>query len=73
MIHVKLYPNPVEDKLFIQGLLQPTEIFVYNLLGKLVLSEIALHEINVSNLQSGVYIIKMKKAQKQLVRKFIKN
>ena len=73
MIHVKLYPNPVEDKLFIQGFLQPTEIFVYNLLGKLVLSEIALHEINVSNLQSGVYIIKMKKAQKQLVRKFIKN
>jgi hypothetical protein len=70
---VKVYPNPVKDKLFIQGLLKPTKISVYNVLGKLILSKITLNEINVNNLQSGIYIIKVKEEQKQIVRKFIKN
>jgi surface protein len=70
---ISVYPNPAKDKLFIQGLLKPTKISVYNVLGKLILSKITLNEINVNNLQSGIYIIKVKEEQKQIVRKFIKN
>jgi hypothetical protein len=70
---IKVYPNPVKDKLFIQGLLKPTKISVYNLLGKLVLSKITLNEINVNNLQRGIYIIKIKEEQREVIRKFIKN
>jgi hypothetical protein len=70
---VKVYPNPVKDKLYIQGLLKPTKISVYNVLGKLVLSKITLSEINVNNLQSGIYIIKVKEEQKEILLKFIKN
>jgi hypothetical protein len=61
------------ETLFIQGLLKPTKISVYNLLGKLVLSKITLNEINVNNLQRGIYIIKIKEEQREVIRKFIKN
>jgi len=69
----KIYPNPVKDKLFIQGLLNPTKISVYNVLGKLLLSNTISSEIDVNNLQSGIYIIKIVDKQKEIVRKFIKN
>jgi len=70
---ISIYPNPVIDKLFIQGLSNPTKISVYNVLGKLVLSKTTSSEINVDNLQSGIYIIKIVDEQKEIVKKFIKN
>ena len=70
---VKVYPNPVKDKLFIQGLSSLANISVYNLLGKLVLSRTTSSEIDVNNLQSGIYIIKIKDQQREVIKKFIKN
>ena len=72
-LDISIYPNPVIDKLFIQGLSNPTKISVYNILGKLVLSKTTSSEINVDNLQSGIYIIKILDEQKEIIRKFIKN
>ena len=69
----KVFPNPALDKLFIQGLSKPTKISVYNVLGRLVLSKITSSEVDVDNLQSGIYIIKITDEQKEIVRKFIKN
>lgn len=69
----KIYPNPIKDKLFIQGFSNPTKISIYNVLGKLVLSKTISSEIDVNNLQSGIYIIKIFYNQKEIVRKFIKN
>ena len=69
----KVFPNPVLDKLFIQGLSNPTKISVYNVLGRLVLSKITSSIVDVDNLQSGIYIIKIVVEQKEVVRKFIKN
>jgi hypothetical protein len=71
--NISIYPNPVIDKLFIQGLLNPTKISVYDVLGKLVFSKTTSSEINVDNLQSGIYILKIVDNQKEIVRKFIKN
>ena len=70
---LKLYPNPVKDKLFIQGLSGPTKVSIYNLLGTLVLSKITFNEINVENLQTGIYIIKINDEKKEIIKKFIKN
>lgn len=69
----KIFPNPTNDKLFIRGLSNPIKISIYNVLGKLVLSEITKSEIDVDNLQSGIYIIKIVDEQKEIIRKFIKN
>ena len=72
-LDILIYPNPVIDKLFIRGLSNPTKISVYDVLGKLVLSKTTSSEINVGNLQSGIYILKIVDNQKEIVRKFIKN
>ena len=72
-LDISIYPNPVIDKLFIQGLSNPTKISVYDILGKLVLSKTTSSEINVDNLQSGIYILKIVDNQKEIVRRFIKN
>jgi len=72
-LDISIYPNPVIDKLFIQGLSNPTKISVYDVLGKLVLSKTTSSEINVDNLQSGIYIVKIVDEQNEIVRKFIKN
>jgi subtilisin family serine protease len=72
-INLSIYPNPVVDKLFVQGLSIPAKISVYNLLGKLVFSKTTSSEINLNNLQSGIYIVKIVDNQKEIVRRFIKN
>jgi len=72
-LNISIYPNPVKDKLYIQGLSNTSKVSIYNVLGKLVLSETTKSEIDVDNLQSGIYIIKIVDEQKEIIRKFIKN
>jgi surface protein len=73
LTNISMYPNPVNDKLFIQGLSEATKVSIYNTLGKLLLSKTTTDEIDVDNLQSGVYIVKIVEQQKEIVLKFIKN
>ncbi|WP_296637852.1 T9SS type A sorting domain-containing protein, partial [Polaribacter sp.] len=70
---LKVYPNPVDGKLTIQGLQKEVKVSIYNVLGKLVLSKTTLSEIDVYNLKSGIYIIKFENNQKVVTRRFIKN
>jgi hypothetical protein len=72
-LDISIYPNPTNDKLFIQGLSSSSRVSIYNVLGKLVLSQTISKEIDVNNLQSGIYVIKIAEEQKEIVRKFIKN
>ena len=71
-VAIKLYPNPVSEKLFIEykgnSLL---DIGLYNLTGSLVLQRISspsenLTELNISQLHTGFYIIKIKDGTKVL-------
>jgi hypothetical protein len=70
--NISIYPNPVVDKLFIQGLSDASKVSIYNILGKLVLSKITLNAIDVAHLQSGMYIVKIVGGEKEIVKKFIK-
>ena len=72
LTNISIYPNPVKDKLLIQGLPNPTKISVYNLLGKLILLEKNKTEINLENIKSGIYIIKIRDENRDIIRKFIK-
>ncbi len=58
---LNFYPNPTKDFLIISGLKSRQSFKIYNLLGKLVKSgQIANGErINVSNLSSGMYLLKL--------------
>ena len=61
------------DKLFIQGLSSSSRVSIYNVLGKLVLSQTISKEIDVKQLSKGIYILKIIDEQKETVRKFIKD
>ena len=69
----KIYPNPVQDKLFVET--KDRQEFSYeivNTVGAVVLKGKASQSIEVSNLTSGVYILKMKTADQEITHKFVK-
>ena len=70
---ISIYPNPTNDKLFIQGLSDATEVSIYNILGKEVISTKNTSNINVKALPKGVYIIRISDGVGLTNRRFIKN
>ncbi|MDG1503440.1 MAG: BspA family leucine-rich repeat surface protein, partial [Flavicella sp.] len=73
LTNISIYPNPTNDKLFIQGLSDATEVSIYNILGKDVISTNNASNINVKALPSGVYVIRISDGVHQTNRTFLKN
>ena len=71
---VKVYPNPAVNELYIQGMAGHSNVVVYNVLGAQVKEYSRVSQsINVSDLKSGVYMIKFTSQDGKLVTsKFIK-
>ena len=68
-----IYPNPVENTLFIStSLKEPLD--VYNVIGKLVLSKFINYDraLNVTDLDSGVFELKIKSSTRIKFFKLIK-
>ena len=73
----KVYPNPVSDNITVYTNLGISEVNIYNILGVNVYNEtVALNnsrlDINVSDFNEGVYFIKVKTEDKEIVKRFIK-
>lgn len=70
---LSVYPNPANNVLFIETELNEVKnIAIYDLLGKQVLNTtIASTEVNVSNLNSGLYIVKITEAGKTATKKLV--
>ena len=69
---LSIYPNPVQDILFVEGVERNTTIRIFNVKGVLfqtVLAKEETEQLNVSTLPQGIYILQ---AGNQAV-KFIKN
>lgn len=71
---LSIYPNPVENRLFINTNENINTINIYNVVGINVYSEekFSSNSIDVSNLNNGIYIIKINTAQGDIVRRFVK-
>jgi len=67
-----LYPNPAKDKLSIKIDSEINLIEIYTLLGKKVLQSKAQQEIDISQLSSAVYFIKVYTQEGAGIKKFIK-
>jgi hypothetical protein len=68
-----IYPNPASDFVNVKSL-QGANIEVYNIVGKLVKSEISQsneHAMNVSDLNSGIYLLKLTSEDKSASKKLI--
>ena len=71
---VKLYPNPVSDKLFIKSNETIKELTIYNVNGQLIKqANIMGNSVDVANLPLGVYFVKINTANAETIRKIIKN
>ncbi len=73
----KVYPNPTSDILTVDNFNNAESLFIYDLQGKILYSEklgsnMTRTSINISRLQTGTYIILVKKAETTSVRRFTK-
>ena len=62
-----IYPNPVQNELYIDG--DYDLINIYNIFGELVLSKEKSEMINTSLLSNGIYFVDIKSNEKNIIRK----
>jgi len=72
----EIYPNPVHDRLYINGLrsYRDAEVKVYNASGQLMLQEtLQTDYLNVASLPKGFYLLKIQSEDEIFVQKFVKD
>ena len=55
LTQIALYPNPIQDVLYITGLKEEVSYFILDLNGKVVLKGATSGQINMSSMASGIY------------------
>ena len=70
---VKIYPNPVQNTLYIKGVLNQFNLQVFTITGQHILDNPNSTAIDVSQLKQGMYFIKIIEGQKSSYLKFLKN
>lgn len=68
-----IYPNPAKNYLSISGLNENVNVAIYDMTGKLIYNnKISHNQIDVSNFQNGIFIIKIETAKGIVTKKFVK-
>ena len=74
--NISIYPNPVKDRLYIETESEIEEVIVYDIYGRHQVTETPSHQemisIDISNLTSGVYFVKINTAEGNIVKRFVK-
>ena len=74
--NIAIFPNPTTNNLTISNLSSNAEIKLYDLTGNLVFSKLNVTEnktnINISTLSKGIYILKIKFKDRELIKKIMK-
>tara|TARA_R110002072_G_scaffold1380_7_gene11641 strand:- start:2146 stop:4611 length:2466 start_codon:yes stop_codon:yes gene_type:complete len=72
--NITLYPNPTNNFIHIKGVENNTDIFIYDINGKIIkkINDVKDKRIDISNLKSGTYFVKIyNHNQKSTYRKLI--
>nr|WP_314497467.1 T9SS type A sorting domain-containing protein [uncultured Chryseobacterium sp.] len=73
-INIYIYPNPVNDMLYVKTKVIITKAEIYDTTGRIILSTgLKNNSADVSNLSEGNYIVKFFTQDKTVTQKFIKN
>ena len=71
-----IYPNPVNDKLYIEVEAEVKEVVVYDIFGRHQITETPSHQgnvtVDVADLKSGVYFIQIKTEEGNITKRFVK-
>ncbi len=71
---LNFYPNPATDgKIYITSNTATSnkEVEIFDVLGKSVLKTTTVRELNISSLEAGVYLIKIKEGENSVTRKLV--
>ena len=75
--NIKVYPNPVSDRLYIETETQALTIEIYDVYGRRQVTETPSHQgnvvIDVENLKSGIYFVKINTEKGNMVKRIIKD
>ena len=73
---ISIYPNPANDRLFIEAEGKIENIVIYDIYGRHQVTETPSHQemtsVNVSNLNAGIYFVKINTKNGEIVKRFIK-
>jgi hypothetical protein len=72
---INIYPNPTNDFINIHGLLEPYEVIISDVIGKVIYSSKKLNAnmaIDISYLKNGLYILNIKTQHGYIIRKILK-
>ena len=69
---VIIYPNPVQNIIYVKGNSEAYSIEIYSLIGQLVKAVSNVNEIDVSLLSQGVYLIRISNENISTTQRFIK-
>ena len=75
---INLYPNPVEDELFLATELHVKEIAIYDIYGRQATRQqvnetTSQQVVNVADLNSGIYFVNIRTENGNVVKRFVKN
>ncbi len=56
---ISIYPNPVKNMLYVNGIDGPTELSIYNSTGVQVIKTSSAGKVDLSRLLKGVYLLKI--------------
>jgi len=71
--NVSVFPNPANNKVTVQSTFDIDKIEVYNLLGAKLFSIKDISIVNISGLNSGIYLLKITSGIETVTRKIIKD
>ena len=76
LITFNMYPNPSNNTVFVTSNMQSATMEVYNITGKLVLTEIlsfGKNTVNISSLSSGLYLTRFSSDENTITKKLLVN
>ena len=71
-LDISIYPNPTSDIVYIEGNYSQLKVVVYDILGKQVMKESITNNIDISQLEKGVYILQLSDGAKLTTQRIIK-
>ncbi|MFA5781323.1 MAG: T9SS type A sorting domain-containing protein [Bacteroidales bacterium] len=76
---IALYPNPANNVVTLEVLqpmlLQNGDVYIYNIQGQLIMQQVINNEkteINIAQLQQGIYFVRLGSSEGAIIKKFIK-
>ena len=69
---INVYPNPVNDVLFIETEVEINEVVVYDVYGRQQVNMTTGQQVDVANLNSGIYFVKVVTENGEVVKRFVK-